>query len=124
MESRVDSRQTIRVDSNTDHDIDMCTDTNATRCFRSGPMTAVKELEVNDSNFPALYSYQSAQCGAKRVTQKTKSGHTMNPGKVQDSKVTTFSNPNNTNSGSTRPQPVVGSLLEKLSARELRKGFR
>ena len=48
----------------------------------------------------------------------------MNPGKVQDSKVTTLSNPNHTNSGPTRPHLVVGSFLEKLSARELRKGFR
>ena len=122
--SRVDSRHNTRLDTTVEQDIEMQTVTNTNRCFRSGPVTAVKELEVNDSNFPALYSYQPAQCGAKRVTQKTKSGHTMNPGKVQDSKVTTLSNPNHTNSGPTWPHPVVGSFLEKLSARELHKGFR
>ena len=90
-QDRVGGRHTTRVDSHTDQDIDMQTVTNTTRCFRSGPVTAVKKLEVNDSNFPALYNYQPAQHGAERVTQKTKSGHTMNPGKVQDSKVTTFS---------------------------------
>ena len=89
-QSRVDSRQPIQVNSHTNGDVDMHTDTNATRCFRSGPVMAVKELQVNDFNFPALHSDQTAHGGAEWVVKKIKSGYFMNPVKVQNSKVTPF----------------------------------
>ena len=107
----MDSRQAVKVDSQTYHDIDMHTDINATRCFRSGPVMTVKELQVNDSNFPALYKDQITQGGAKRVVKKVKSGCTMTPGKVQESKVTTFLAPNPTRGGSARPHPVTAKKL-------------
>ena len=69
----------------------MRTDTNATRCFRSKQVMTVDEVQVDNFNFPALHRDQGAHNSAKWVTQKIKSGHTMNPGKVQDSNVTTFS---------------------------------
>ena len=69
-QSRVDSRHSIKFDSHTDHDIDMRMDTNAKRCFRSGPVMVVKELQVNDFNFPALHSDQTAHGGAERVVKK------------------------------------------------------
>ena len=48
----------------------------------------------------------------------------MTPGKVQDSKVTTFLGPNTTRGGSVRPHPVLGAFLDRLTESELRRGFR
>ena len=98
-------------------------DTNATRCFRLGPVIAVTELQVNDSNFPALHSEQTAQRSAKLVIKK-KSGYTMNLSKVQDSKVTTFSASNPTRGGSARPHQVLGAWIDSLPDEEVSKGFR
>ena len=48
----------------------------------------------------------------------------MNPGKVQDSKVTTFSASNPTRGGSARPHQVLGAWIDSLPDEEVSKGFR
>ena len=53
-----------RVGSHTDQDIDM------QNMFQVGASDHVQELEVNDSNFPALHNDRSAQHSAERVVQK------------------------------------------------------
>ena len=120
---RDSSRQPTQVDSKTNCDVDMRTDTNITRCFRSGPVMAVDEAQVYDCDFPPLQRDTHTQDGANRVTQKIKSGHTMNPGKVQDSKVTTFSAPSVTRGRSARPHPTLANFLNRLPDEEVSKGL-
>ena len=122
-QSRLDSRQPTQIDSKTNCDVDMRTDTNITRCFRSGPVMAVDEVQAYDCNFPPLQRDTHTQGGANRVKQKIKSGHTMNPGKVQDSKVTTFSAPSVTRGRSARPHPTLANFLNRLPDKEVSKGL-
>ena len=95
-QSEVDIRQEIEVGSQI----------NSTRCFRSGLVMTVKELQVNDSNFPVLHKDQIAQGCATQVVKKIKRGYTMTLCKVQERKVTTFLPLNPPRGGSSWPYMV------------------
>ena len=68
----VDIGQEIEVGSQINDDVEMHTEISSTRCFRSGLVMMVKELQVNDSNFPVLHKDQIAQGCATWVVKKKK----------------------------------------------------
>ena len=77
-------------------------------------MRAVQGLQVDDTNFPTLESTTG-------VLEKIKSGHTIEPGQVQGSNVTTFSTHSSAKGRLSRPYPVLGVWLDRFPEQELGK---